>query len=254
VLALDDVRAAYGRNEVLHGVTMTVPAGSITVLLGANGAGKTTTLRTVVGDLTTTAGTVSLDGADVTSHPVAARIAAGIALVPEGGRVWADFTVARNLTLGGFLTRDRDALDRRRDDVFALFPVLAERQEQRAGTLSGGERQMLAIGRALMSEPRLLLLDEPFLGLAPVVIDQVIDVLRRIRDERRVTMVLAEQNTTILDVADQVVGLHLGAVAFTEDEPWRLTTAEGEQRLAETFLGSRLDDTARVARRVGHLR
>ena len=246
MLELDGLRAAYGRNEVLHGVAMAVPDGAIAVLLGANGAGKTTTLRTVVGDLTATGGSVRIDGIDVTTEPVAARIAAGIVLVPEGGRVWADFTVGRNLALGGFLTRDRAALARRREDVFALFPRLAERQEQRAGTLSGGERQMLAIGRALMSEPRLLLLDEPFLGLAPVVIDQVIDVLRRIRDERGVTMVLAEQNTTILDVADQVVGLHLGAVAFNEDEPWRLATAAGAQRLEETFLGARRDDTERV--------
>lgn len=237
MLELRNVHAAYRANEVLHGVSLTVPEGSISVLLGANGAGKSTTLRAILGGVRRTRGSVIFDGTDITADDVPTNVRRGIGLVPEGGRVFTDFTIERNLRLGAFTVKDNDEYERRLEDVFSIFPLLGDRIKQRASTLSGGERQMLAIGRALMSQPRLLMLDEPFLGLAPVIIDTVIDAIAHINQERGVTLFVVEQNAQILKIATGAFAMRLGEIVLNEPEPRRLMTGDGARQLEAAFIG-----------------
>ena len=193
MLEIGNLEAGYGRIRVLHGISMTVPRGSVTALLGANGAGKTTLLRTIAGLLTPSTGSIALSGSDITRLPSNERVELGIALVPEGRLLFPGLSVAENLQLGGITRRGRHQRAERIAEMYALFPRLAERSRQIAGTLSGGEQQMLAIARALMSRPELLLLDEPTLGLAPtmcITIYQTITDLAR----RGLTILMAEQN------------------------------------------------------------
>ena len=192
MLELDDVAVSYGKRRALEGVTLSVAVGEIVTLLGANGAGKSTTLRAVSGLVRPTRGRIRYEGRDITHVPADRIVAAGVGHVPEGREIFPEFTVHENLLVGGH-TVERSRMGERLESVFRLFPVLRDRQSQLAGTLSGGEQQMLAIGRALMTRPRLLLLDEPSLGLAPMLAREIFRVIRRI-NESGVAVLLVEQN------------------------------------------------------------
>ena len=193
MLKVEDLHSGYGRIEALRGVDITVATGEIVALIGANGAGKTTLLMTVCGNPRATGGRVLLDGEDITRLPTHRIARLGLAHCPEGRRIFARMSVRENLQMGAVVS-DRTRFARDFEQVLALFPRLAERLDQRGGTLSGGEQQMLAIGRALMSRPRLLLLDEPSLGLAPLIVRQIFELIARINREEKVTIFLVEQN------------------------------------------------------------
>ncbi|MDQ1687892.1 MAG: branched-chain amino acid transport system ATP-binding protein [Frankiaceae bacterium] len=231
VLQLDDVQVKYGAIEALKGITLEVNEGEIVTLLGANGAGKTTTLRTISGLLRPTRGTVSFAGSridNVKSHEI---VALGISQSPEGRRVFPSMTVLENLQMGAYQRRDNLTADLER--VFGLFPILAERRKQQGGTLSGGEQQMLAIGRALMSSPKLLLLDEPSLGLAPLIVKKIFEIIQEI-NEQGTTVLLVEQN------AVQALKLaHRGYVLETGNIVMGASAAEllADPRVRAAYLG-----------------
>jgi branched-chain amino acid transport system ATP-binding protein len=238
MLEIEELTVAYGAVRALSEVSLSVPRGSVTAVLGANGAGKTTLLRTLSGLLRPRSGRVVLDGRDIGRTPVEDIVRAGLAHVPEGRGVIVELTVEENLRLGGLIrqTARGDGDDARwsLEDVYELFPPLRERARRQATTLSGGERQMLAIGRALMSNPRLLLLDEPSLGLAPRLVAQIMAVLRRMRDERGLTVLLVEQNArSALSIADRAIVLNLGTIAIDKDA--RLLA--GDDQLRHAYLG-----------------
>jgi branched-chain amino acid transport system ATP-binding protein len=192
VLELEDLAVAYGKRRALDGLHLSVGPGEIVTLLGANGAGKSTTLRAVSGLVRPTRGRIRYKGRDITQAPADTIVAAGVSHVPEGREIFPEFTVHENLLVGAH-TVERARVAERLESVFGLFPVLRDRRAQTAGTLSGGEQQMLAIGRALMTRPRLLLLDEPSLGLAPILAREIFRVIRRINDDG-VAVLLVEQN------------------------------------------------------------
>ncbi|SFO45353.1 MULTISPECIES: ABC transporter ATP-binding protein [Actinomadura] len=234
MLEVKDLTVNYGAVRALAGVDLSVDEGSVTAVLGANGAGKTTLLRTVSGLLRPRAGRVELDGKDLTGLPVEDIVRLGVAHVPQSGGVITELTVEDNLRLGGLWRRDRAALARRVAEMYELFPPLAERRALAAATLSGGERQMLALARALTGAPRLLLVDEPSLGLAPRVVAQLMAVLRRLCDEDGRTVLLVEQNArSALSVADRAVVLDLGAVVASEPA----ATIAADDRLRHAYLG-----------------
>ncbi|MFD0691077.1 ABC transporter ATP-binding protein [Actinomadura fibrosa] len=216
MLRVEGLRARYGQVEALSGVSFEVAEGEIVALLGSNGAGKTTTLRTVTGLQRARSGRVEFAGRDVTRLPAHRIVAAGLGHVPEGRRVFPALTVAENLLLGGYLRRrDRAAVAARRAEVYAMFPQLAERPGQPAGLLSGGEQQMLAIGRALMLRPRLLALDEPTMGLAPQTAQRVLRAVREIR-EQGTTVLIVEQNAhQTLRLADRAYVLETGRIVLS---------------------------------------
>jgi branched-chain amino acid transport system ATP-binding protein len=213
VLRVESLDVAYGEIQALRGVALAVGRGEIVTLLGNNGAGKTTTLKTISGLLHPTAGTITLEDEPLVGVPAHAIVARGVAHVPEGRRIFNRLTVRENLTMGAYLRNDTGiAADL--DRVFALFPRLAERITQVAGTLSGGEQQMLAIGRALMANPRLLLLDEPSMGLAPVLVEQIFDTIGDI-NRQGMTILLVEQNAAMaLSIAHRGYVLETGSIAL----------------------------------------
>jgi branched-chain amino acid transport system ATP-binding protein len=212
MLQVSGLQVAYGDVQALWGVDFEVPAGRIVALLGANGAGKTTTLRTISGLIRPRAGRIHFDGMDVGSLAPHAIVALGLAHIPEGRRLWPGMTVRENLELGAFPARARPHREASLEWVLRLFPRLAERPAQLAGTLSGGEQQMLAIGRALMARPRLLMLDEPSLGLAPLVVAELFGIIRTVNAEG-VTVLLVEQNVhQALGIADHGFVLETGRV------------------------------------------
>jgi branched-chain amino acid transport system ATP-binding protein len=214
MLALDDVHTYYGNIHALRGISLTVNQGEIVTLIGANGAGKTTTLKTVSGLLHPRQGTVTFEGQDVSRTAAHALVRAGIGQSPEGRRIFSRMTVNENLLMGAF-TRSITEVGPDIERVLVLFPRLRERSEQLGGTLSGGEQQMLAIGRALMSRPRLLLLDEPSLGLAPILVQQVFQTIREI-NEQGTTILLVEQNALqALSIAHRGYVLQTGEVVLT---------------------------------------
>jgi len=217
VLGIENVRAQYGQARALHDVTLSVDEGEFITLLGPNGAGKTTLLKVVAGLRPTRRGAVTLGGRRIDRLPPHKIAALGVALVPEGRRVFPEHTVLENLALGGYLLRRRRALYRETlKGVLTLFPRLDERQGQAAGTLSGGEAQMLAIGRALMLRPRVLLLDEPSLGLAPRVVHEIMNYLDRLNRSNGLTIVLVEQAASVaLQHADRAYLLSRGSVALS---------------------------------------
>jgi len=215
VLKLQNIHTYYGAIQALNDVSVEVNQGEIVTLIGANGAGKTTLLMTVCGSPRARSGTVEFLGEDITHSPTHTIMQKGIAISPEGRRVFPDLTVAENLMMGGFFLK-RPEIDASLDRVYELFPRLKERAAQRSGTMSGGEQQMLAIGRALMTQPRLLLLDEPTLGLAPLIIAQIFEIIRTIR-EQGVTVFLVEQNAhKALQVADRGYVLETGKVVLAD--------------------------------------
>jgi branched-chain amino acid transport system ATP-binding protein len=214
LLELQNFSCGYGEMVAVSDLSFVVEAGQILALLGPNGAGKTSTILAIMGHVQIKAGTLSIDGRNITSLPALKRPELGLALVPEGRRLFSDLTVAENLTVGGY-SRPRADETRNFAKVFDLFPRLAERRGQLAASLSGGEQQMLAIGRALMSAPRLLLVDELSLGLMPKMVDLCLDALKRLNKDG-MTILLVEQNTTrALDLADQVCVLASGRSVFT---------------------------------------
>lgn len=215
LLEAENLEAQYGWTKVLHGLSFSVEAGAITTILGANGAGKTTTLRAVC-RMVKTSGLVRFDGQRIDSKTTEDIVRLGIAHTPEGRGTFVDLTVEENLRLGAYARRDRTGLAEDYDKVYEYFPVLAQRRRQQAGTLSGGEQQMLAVARALMSRPRLLLLDEPSLGLAPLVVREIFRIVRTINQHERVSVLLVEQNASIaLDLAHHAYLLETGRVVMS---------------------------------------
>ncbi|MEW5735348.1 MAG: ABC transporter ATP-binding protein [Thermodesulfobacteriota bacterium] len=216
MLEIKAIDASYGNIRALHGVTLSVEEGSMVTLVGANGAGKTSTLRTVSGLLPVTAGEILFQGKPIHTLAPSRIVALGISQVPEGRRIFPGLTVAENLDMGAFLRRDRAGVRQDLDYVFSLFPVLSERRHQAGGTLSGGEQQMLAISRALMARPRLLLLDEPSLGLAPLVVKLIFSILTRINSEHGTTIFLVEQNAHLaLKVCQRAYVMENGRVVLS---------------------------------------
>jgi branched-chain amino acid transport system ATP-binding protein len=217
ILELKDVHSGYGRIEALKGITFAVNAGEIVTIIGANGAGKSTTLMTICGIVPATAGEVRYDGAVISGVNADTLPPRGLCQVPEGRRIFPRLTVEENLNMGAFFRRDQDQIARDKDYAFSLFPVLRERRRQRGGTLSGGEQQMLAIARALMSKPRLLLLDEPSLGLAPLVVKRIFEIVKKINQEDGVTILLVEQNANLaLQLATRGYVMETGKIVLED--------------------------------------
>jgi len=214
VLELASLHVSYGGIQALRGVSLTALRGEIVALIGANGAGKTTTLKTLIGLLPLGSGSVRFAGEDLRGVPVEERVGRGMSLVPEGRAIFPNLTVRENLELGAYLHQDRTAIRESLVDVVGLFPRLGERMSQEAGTLSGGEQQMLAIGRALMARPEVLLLDEPSLGIAPVLVEQIFAAIGRIA-EAGVTVLVVEQNTRVaLKASRRAYVLKTGEIAL----------------------------------------
>ncbi len=215
MLMLEDVRVYYGAIQAVKGISLEVQDRELVALVGANGAGKTTTLRTISGLFRPRTGRIRYDGTDLATKATHEVVGLGISQAPEGRQIFGSLSVRENLMLGAVRRADRGALDEDLDRVFALFPVLRERLGQAGGTLSGGEQQMLAIGRALMARPRLLLLDEPSLGLAPLMVGRIFEVIARLKAEG-VTILLVEQNARkALEVADRAYVLETGRIALS---------------------------------------
>lgn len=215
MLKLDKVHTHYGKIQALNGVSLEVNEGEIVSLIGANGAGKSTLLMTVCGEPRASAGTIHLMGEDITQKETAQIMRSGLAIVPEGRRIFSGMSVEENLHMGGFF-EDQKSKEESLDYVFGLFPRLKERFDQRGGTMSGGEQQMLAIGRALMSKPKMLFLDEPSLGLAPIIINQIFEIIEHLRDQG-MTIFLVEQNANqALRLADRGYVLENGNIVLQD--------------------------------------
>ncbi len=213
MLKIDDLRVNYGGIEAVKGITFQVPERQIVTLIGANGAGKSTTLRTIAGLVKPASGRIRLQAEDITAMSPDRIVSKGITLVPEGRRVFPDLTVLENLRIGAYLRKD--SLDDDLEWVYSLFPRLKERSWQAAGTLSGGEQQMLAVGRALMSRPKLMMMDEPSLGLAPLVVKDIFSIIKKI-NQQGVTILLIEQNANMaLHVADTAYVLETGRITLS---------------------------------------
>ena len=218
-LVLEGVTIGYGRTDAVHGISLAVGEGEAVCLIGANGAGKTTTLRAISGLLRPRAGRIVFGDADITRWPAHRIAAAGLRQVPEGRQCFAELTVAQNLSLGAYLVPDRAEIARREDQVLTRFPRLRERLAQTAGSLSGGEQQMLAIGRALMGRPKLLLLDEPSMGLAPLFVEEIFAIIAGLRAEGT-TLLLVEQNASAaLELCDRAYVLETGRIVLSGSAP-----------------------------------
>ncbi len=234
LLEVSAVRARYGAIEALKGVSLTVGEGEVVTLIGSNGAGKSTTLRSIAGLTPAYAGRITYDGEDITGVPADEIVTRGIALTPEGRRCFARMTVRENLDLGAYRRRDAATVAADMERVFSLFPRLKERAGQKAGTMSGGEQQMLAIGRALMASPRLLLLDEPSLGIAPVLVDRIYETIGEIH-RSGVAILLVEQNASrALDAAGRGYVLETGRVVLADDT----ASLRDNPRVREAYLGA----------------
>ena len=233
MLSIKDLYVNYGGINALRGISLDVPDGKIVTLIGANGAGKSTTLRTISGLVKARSGSIDWNGTELNGKTIDSIVKSGIAMVPEGRRVFADLTVLENLKIGAYLRKDKAQIEKDIEWIYTLFPRLKERSWQYAGTLSGGEQQMLAVGRALMSKPKLLMMDEPSLGLAPLVVQDIFSIIRTINNEG-VTVLLVEQNANMaLKVADLAYVLETGAITMTG------TGAEllADPKVREAYLG-----------------
>ncbi len=234
MLIVENLSVHYGVIQALHEVSLEINAGEIVTLIGSNGAGKTTTLGALSGLLKPSSGKISFQNRDLLGIAPHLRVPAGLVQVPEGRRIFPTMSVAENLDLGAYTRTDKAEIARDLDEVFALFPRLAERKIQAAGTMSGGEQQMLAVGRALMSRPQLLLLDEPSLGLAPILVKEIFAVVKRIR-ERGVTVLLVEQNAHLaLEIADRAYVLETGHIVMSG----AAKQIAGDPRVKAAYLGA----------------
>jgi branched-chain amino acid transport system ATP-binding protein len=217
VLELRNVSTHYGLVSVLRDVNVRILPGEMVCLLGGNASGKTTTLKTILGYVKPSEGDVLLDGVVVTGLPTMELVARGVSMVPENRRLFANMTVAENLELGGYLRKDKDKLAADREQVFKTFPRVRERLKQKAGTLSGGEQQMVAMGRALMADPKVLLMDEPSMGLAPVLVEQVFEIIRQIRALGKTIFVVEQNANMALSIADRGYVLQTGEIVLSGD-------------------------------------
>ena len=234
MLKVTNLKVSYGGIEALKGISFDVEQGQIVTLIGANGAGKSTTLRSISGLVTPAGGSINFMGHDITSHNPQRIVAEGIVQVPEGRRVFANLTVKENLKIGAYLRKDKDEIENSIRDIYRRFPRLKEREWQLAGTLSGGEQQMLAVGRAMMAKPKLMMMDEPSLGLAPLVVKDIFSIIRDLKSEG-ITILLIEQNANAaLRCADQAYVLETGRITMSG------TGAEllADQRVRDAYLGS----------------
>lgn len=233
MLSLEAIYVYYGVIPAVRELSIHVESGRIVTLVGANGAGKTTTLKAVMGVLLPSQGSILYEKEDVTKLPADKRVAKGIALIPEGRQIFGRLSVKDNLILGAYHRKHKDEIRKDMDWIYSLFPLLKEREAQIAGTLSGGEQQMLAVGRGLMSHPRLLLLDEPSLGLAPNIVTEIYDVIKEV-NESGMTMLLVEQNITMaLKVSDYAYVMETGEIR-TEGQPDEIMK---EEHILEAYLG-----------------
>lgn len=233
MLSIKNLSVHYGGIHALRGISLDVPAGKIVTLIGANGAGKSTTLNSIMGLVKADSGTVSWNGQDIFGAKTKTIVESGIVLVPEGRRVFPNLSVDENLTLGAYARKQMAEIEADRDRVFGLFPRLKERYKQKAGTLSGGEQQMLAVGRALMSKPTVLMMDEPSLGLAPLIVGMIFDIIRQI-NSTGVTVLLVEQNAkAALDVADTGYVMETGTISFSGSGKELLA----DDRVRKAYLG-----------------
>jgi len=234
MLKVQALELAYGAISAVRGVDLEVGAGELVAIIGANGAGKTTTLKGIAGAMAPSAGSILLDGEDITALPVHQRVGRGVSLVPEGRGVFSRLTVAENLDLGAYLRRDPAGVRADLERSYSLFPRLAERRTQLAGTLSGGEQQMLAIARALMARPRLLLLDEPSMGLAPLITGRIFATIRSVAAEQ-VSILLVEQNArAALELASRAFVMDSGRVTLSGEAAHLLTS----DRVRQAYLGA----------------
>jgi branched-chain amino acid transport system ATP-binding protein len=234
MLTLDNLVVNYGAIRALHGISLTVEAGSIVTLIGSNGAGKSTTLRTISGLIKPHSGSVIYDGQRITGLPAHRIVARGLCHVPEGRMVFANLTVRENLMMGAYLQHDQKLIQRERDYVFSVFPRLQEREKQLAGTLSGGEQQMLAIGRALMSQPKFLMLDEPSLGIAPLLVKAIFAQIVEINRTRGITILLVEQNANLaLEIATSGFVLETGRIILHDQS----AALRADPKVRSAYLG-----------------
>jgi branched-chain amino acid transport system ATP-binding protein len=233
MLELVDLHVSYGHVQALKGVSLAIEPEQVFAVLGANGAGKTTLLRGILG-LTSAAGTIIFDGEDISRLSTTERVRRGISLVPEGRRLFPDFTVEENLRIGAYNRTDRDGVQADIDRACEMFPILGQRLRQRSSTLSGGEGQMLAISRALLSRPKLLLLDEPSVGLMPIAVSDIFKMIREIPSRDQITVLLVEQNTKeALRIANHAAVLELGRLVLEG----RADTVAADPRVKEAYLG-----------------
>jgi branched-chain amino acid transport system ATP-binding protein len=236
LLEVEELRTGYGSLPVLQGISFSVEEGQTAVIFGLNGAGKTTTVNCLAGVLPVWSGEVRFDGKKVSGKDAPGMVAAGISLSPEGRRVWPGLSVLKNLELGAWIVKDKAQIDRSVQEVFGYFPRLDERKDQMAGTLSGGEQQMLAVGRSIMSKPRLLMIDEASLGLSPKLAQTVFQVVSQINDDGT-TVIIVEQNVGVLPYADQALIMEKGALTFDG----RGAELEASGELRKTYLGESAD-------------
>ncbi len=233
MLALTGIKAGYGNIEALHGIDLEVHEGEIVTLIGANGAGKTSTLMTICGCVKTRAGKITFGGRDITGMRSDEIVKLGLVQSPEGRKIFPRLTVQENLEMGAFIRSDKDGISKDMKRVFELFPILGERRTQAGGTLSGGEQQMLAVGRAMMSRPRLLLLDEPSLGLAPLIVTRIFEVIQQLNKEGT-TILLVEQNArSALKLANRGYVMETGNITMTDDAKKLLE----DERVKSAYLG-----------------
>ena len=238
MLKIENLQVHYGGIQALRGISLEVPDGRIVTLIGANGAGKSTTLRTITGLVKASGGSVQWDGQELLGKSIDKIISTGIAMSPEGRRVFPDMTVLENLKIGAYLRKDKAETEKDLEWVYSLFPRLKERSWQSAGTLSGGEQQMLAVGRALMSKPKLLMLDEPSLGLAPIVVREIFDIIRTV-NQQGITVLLNEQNANMaLKVADYAYVLETGTLTLSGTGAELLTN----EQVKAAYLGKKRVD------------
>ena len=233
MLEIKDLHVSYGGIQALRGVSLTVPEGKIVTLIGANGAGKSTLMRTISGLVKAQNGSILWNGQEVLGRPIDQIVASGIAMSPEGRRVFADLTVVENLKIGAYLRRDKAEMEQDLEWVYSLFPRLKERSWQSAGTLSGGEQQMLAVGRALMGKPKMILMDEPSMGLSPLLVKEIFAIIREV-NKQGITILLVEQNAKMaLAISDRAYVLETGTITLSGDAQELLNDA----RVKKAYLG-----------------
>ena len=246
LLQIDNLESYYGPIMAIRGVSLKVHEGQIVTVLGANGAGKTTLLKTISGVMDPEKGTVKMEGEEIQSLEPDAIVRRGIVHVPEGREIFPLMTVAENIAMGAYTRKDRSTISVDEDMVYSYFPILKDRRTQRAGTLSGGQQQMLAIGRGLMSNPKLMLLDEPSLGLSPLLTQEIFEIIVRLNKEQKVTMMLVEQNAKVaLDAADYGYVMELGRIVMND----QADVLAASKDIQEFYLGVSQDENQRGQRR-----